>query len=113
MSRMGRVHCGGCDYFARGGEGHEHRGECRRYAPTVVANGFQFTWPDVGTEDWCGEFKAKQIKPVPEWEVAATVMTALTLASGSICNHPQGHDAEFQEAKVAIDAAIQATKDWV
>jgi len=50
------TNCKNCIFF------HEINiwGECRRYAPRysneVGINGTQTVWPEVGSNQWCGEF---------------------------------------------------------
>jgi hypothetical protein len=43
-------------------------GQCRRYAPhpdTQYPNA-RSTWPEVGTNSWCGEYEQKAKSPSPE-----------------------------------------------
>jgi len=48
--------CKKCAFWFRYESGY--KGECRRYAPKPLNNMSKDTyWPEVASEDWCGEWK--------------------------------------------------------
>jgi hypothetical protein len=59
---MNEAHCKHCRYFLLTRE-EQNTGICRRYAPKPIFLHQSkrdipavTRWPDVGPEDWCGEF---------------------------------------------------------
>lgn len=44
--------CSNCKFF------NATQSECRRYAPSPAETDMKAQWPNVASEDWCGEFVA-------------------------------------------------------
>lgn len=72
MTRERMDTCGGCRHFKRyvAPPGNTF-GECRHHSPVVIdasyrhpEAGFQYesrtAWPEVNSDDWCGDFEAKR-----------------------------------------------------
>ena len=53
-----RKRCGHCVAY-------DDQGTCRRYAPRPIVGlqleTFRVVWPNVKADDWCGEFKPRQL----------------------------------------------------
>ena len=45
--------CQACAFY------HAEKSQCRRYAPQPQATSANAVWPTTGSNDWCGDFKAK------------------------------------------------------
>ena len=57
--------CGNCFYFCKflGRKEDEHEGICRRFPPSVKEDSNSSWWnPRVEDDDWCGEFKKKNLE---------------------------------------------------
>jgi hypothetical protein len=46
------MQCANCKFF------NDSQSECRRYAPSPAEGDKQAHWPNVASDDWCGEFVA-------------------------------------------------------
>ncbi len=66
--------CGNCVHFFKE---YEHRGQCRRYPPQAwsesnpeTTSSLGFNFPDMRSEEWCGEFKPHEPYVLPKgWEL--------------------------------------------
>jgi hypothetical protein len=98
--------CGKCTFF------HAIEGECRRNPPTVTCG-----WPNIDTEDWCGEFEPARFpdgcrthKETEEW----TNERLALVSSGKkeqISNCIMGHAPIIRENISIKDALEQAIED--
>ena len=48
--------CDGCRFYHWWST--QYSGQCRRYPPKIVDRHAE-RWPNVGPDDWCGEFEPK------------------------------------------------------
>ena len=54
--------CSDCRFFTPMGDRYapeEPWGECRKYAPKLLAGSSGSSWPSVDADDWCGEYEAE------------------------------------------------------
>ena len=47
------MQCAACKFY------QDPKSECRRYAPSPAEGDKQAHWPNVASDDWCGEFVAE------------------------------------------------------